>query len=253
MNSLQVLLVDDEPLASRRLAALLGDVDGVEVVGTAESGFDALKQINALNPDLVMLDIQMPGMSGLRVAADLPEGRRPEIVFVTAFEQYAPDAFEVEAADYLLKPVRFDRLRAAVERARRRRIERQAVKTLGQADAKSDETAAKAIWIQTSHGKIRVDVDQIDWIEAARDYVLLHTKCRSFMHRISMSALEAALPSLDLMRVHRSTFVRLSLVKAVQRHSKGSMLLELEDGTTIQVGPSFKSSVMARLHHLSAF
>ena len=108
---LRVLLVDDEPLALRRLATLFEDIDGVAVIGTAATGQEAEAQIDALSPDLVMLDISMPQKSGLRVAADLPVEQRPEIVFVTAFEQYAPDAFEVEAADYLLKPVRLDRLR----------------------------------------------------------------------------------------------------------------------------------------------
>ena len=131
MTALRVLLVDDEPLALKRLAALFGDIDGAAVIGTARDGKDAAEKIEALAPEQVMLDIQMPQKSGLRVAADLTAERRPEIVFVTAFEQYAPDAFEVEAADYLLKPVRFDRLRQAVERAKRRRQMREAVERVG--------------------------------------------------------------------------------------------------------------------------
>ena len=127
VTSLRVLLVDDEALALERLEALFDDIDGTEVVGTALDGREALEKIEALTPDLVMLDIQMPGKSGLRVAADLPAEKRPEIVFATAFERYAPDAFDVEAADYLLKPVRFDRLRQAVERAKRRKAMREAL------------------------------------------------------------------------------------------------------------------------------
>lgn len=111
MSTLHVLFVDDEPLALRRLETLFGDIDDVEVVSTASTDGEAEERIAKLRPDLVMLDISMPQKSGIRVAADLVADPRPEIIFVTAFEQYAPDAFEVDAADYLLKPVRFDRLR----------------------------------------------------------------------------------------------------------------------------------------------
>src|SRR5918998_6740268 len=123
---MRVLLVDDEALALDRLRSFFADMEGVEIVGQARDGDEALTQISALKPDLVILDIQMPGRTGLRAAAEIKVEPRPEIVFVTAHEHYAPDAFDVDAADYLLKPVRFDRLRQAVERARRRRAPREA-------------------------------------------------------------------------------------------------------------------------------
>ena len=129
---MRVLLVDDEQLALDRLCALFKDIDEVEIVGQARDGEAALTAIGQLSPDLVILDIQMPGRSGLRTAAEMPEEHRPEIVFITAHEQYAPDAFDVDAADYLLKPVRFDRLRQAVNRARRRQEIRQQAERAGQ-------------------------------------------------------------------------------------------------------------------------
>ena len=245
MSVLRVLLVDDEPLALRRLETLFGDIDGVEVVGTAATGEEAEARIADLRPDLVMLDISMPKKSGIRVAADLVVDPRPEIVFVTAFEQYAPDAFEVEAADYLLKPVRFDRLRQAVERARRRRAMRDAAERL--ATAPPRETHDEAIWVQTASGNLRLPVAQIDWVEAARDYVLFHTATRSHIHRISMTALEQLFDPEQLMRVHRSTFIRPALVKAVQRLGKGLIALEMEDGAVVQVGPSYVKAVLERL------
>ena len=247
MSMLKVLLVDDEPLALRRLSTLFADIDGVTVVGTAATGSEAEAQIAALRPDLVMLDISMPQKSGLRVAADLPADQRPEIVFVTAFEQYAPDAFEVEAADYLLKPVRFDRLRQAVERARRRRAMREAVERVAALPDPAAGQGEGAIWVQVQSGQVRLPFDQIEWIEAAKDYVMLHTATRSFIHRISMAALETLLGESGLMRVHRSTFIRPALVAGVQRLGKGLIALEMQDGAVVAVGPSYVKAVLARL------
>lgn len=245
MSTLHVLLVDDEPLALRRLETLFGDIDNVEVVGTASTGEEAEDRIARLRPDLVMLDISMPQKSGIRVAADLVADPRPEIIFVTAFEQYAPDAFEVDAADYLLKPVRFDRLRQAVERARRRQTMRNAADRL--ASAPPTEIREEAIWVQIASGNLRLPIAQIEWVEAARDYVLLHTATRSYIHRISMTALEQLLDPQLLMRVHRSTFIRPALVKAVQRLGKGLIALEMDDGAVVQVGPSYVRAVLERL------
>lgn len=244
MTRLRVLLVDDEPLALRRLETLFADIDDIDVVGSASTGDEAEERIAALKPDLVMLDISMPGKSGIRVAADLVAEPRPEIIFVTAFEQYAPDAFEVDAADYLLKPVRFDRLRQAVERARRRRAMRDAVDRIAGTPIEARE---EAIWVQIASGNLRLPINQIEWVEAARDYVLLHTATRSYIHRISMTALEQLLDPAQLMRVHRSTFIRPALVKAVQRLGKGLIALEMEDGAVVQVGPSYAGIVLERL------
>ena len=244
MSRLRVLLVDDEPLALRRLETLFADIDDIDVVGSASTGNEAEERIAALKPELVMLDISMPGKSGIRVAADLVAEPRPEIIFVTAFEQYAPDAFEVDAADYLLKPVRFDRLRQAVERARRRRVMRDAVDRIAGTPIEARE---EAIWVQIASGNLRLPIAQIEWVEAARDYVLLHTATRSYIHRISMTALEQLLDPSQLMRIHRSTFIRPALVRAVQRLGKGLIALEMEDGSVVQVGPSYAGIVLERL------
>lgn len=251
---MRVLLVDDETLALDRLTSFFGDIEGVEVVGRATDGNMALDKIRELLPDLVIMDIQMPGRTGLRAAADIDVEPRPELIFVTAHEHYAPDAFEVDAADYLLKPVRFDRLRQAVERARRRRslrdsedrasaleAELEAARASGQAPAGDD-----GFWIPERHGQRRVSLDDINWIEAARDYVLLHTDLRSHLLRITMAALEERLAGSQLVRVHRSAFVRPDRVEEVKRDGR-SLSLVLAGGAEVQVGPSYVAATKAAL------
>lgn len=241
---MRVLLVDDEPAALERLQALFEQILDAEVVGLARNGREALEAVEAKRPDLVMLDIQMPERSGLSVAAMLPAEDRPEIVFVTAFEMYAADAFDVEAADYLLKPVRFDRLRQAVERARRRRGLKNAAATL---ETLSPAPDTVSFWVQARGGHVRVSAADIDWIEAAKDYVLLHTPTRSHIHRATMTALEDLLDPELLTRVHRSAFVNLARVQEVQRLGKGLISLVLRDGVAVAVGPTYVKAVLARL------
>jgi two-component system, LytTR family, response regulator len=243
---LKVLLVDDEPAALERLSALFAQIPDTRLVGVARNGREAEQAIAELAPDLVMLDIQMPELSGLALASELPVDTRPEIVFVTAFEVYAADAFAVEAADYLLKPVRFDRLRQAVERARRRRTLQKVFEQQAEA-APIRDNDLEGIWVATRQGHVRVAVAEIDWIEAAKDYVLLHTATRSHIHRITMSALEQALDPAKMVRVHRSAFVSPDRVEAVNRLGKGLIALVLRDGVAVPVGPTYVKAVQARL------
>ena len=244
---MRILLVDDEPAALERLAALLSQSPDVTVVGTARNGREAGEAIATLHPDLVLLDIQMPEASGLAVAAALPAADRPEIIFVTAFELYAVDAFEVEAADYLLKPVRFDRLRQAIERARRRQSQRVALARADAALAAPVDEDPDGFWVQVRSGFVRVPLGDIDWIEAAKDYVLLHTATRSHIHRVTMNALERKLNPAELTRVHRSAFVRPARVAEVKRLGKGLISLVLQDGVNVVVGPSYVNTVTERL------
>ncbi|WFL76134.1 LytTR family DNA-binding domain-containing protein [Altererythrobacter arenosus] len=241
--SLRLLIVDDEQLAIDRLQELLSALDNVTVVGTANNARAAKAAIAELCPDLVLLDIQMPGGSGMALAADLPAERRPEIAFVTAFENFAPDAFAVDAIDYLLKPVRFDRLRQAIVRAQRRK-DLVAAAQRGEAQAEEASRFVREIWVTMRDGQVRVDVAMIDWIEAAKDYVLLHTATRSYLHRMSMNALEDMLDPKELMRVHRSAFVRPARVNKLERPGKGSVNLVLCDGVSVQVGPSYVKEVL---------
>ena len=244
MKPLRTVIVDDEPLALERLQFFFDDIKDAEVVGTAADGREAVERIAQLKPDLVILDVQMPEQNGLRVAAALPEESRPEVIFVTAFEHYAADAFEVEATDYLLKPVRFDRLWQAVERAKRRRNLRELAARAGGAPPPPHENG---IWVPTRSGSVFVPIDSIEWIEAARDYVMLHTPTRSHMVRLSMRALEEKIDPTELVRVHRSAFARPSNVVEVQRMGRTINALVMRDGAVVQVGPNYSKAVAARL------
>lgn len=250
--SLNVLLVDDEPLALERLRVAFAEIDDVSVVGSAQDGAEAAEMIAALKPNLVILDVQMPGQTGMAVARALDGDARPEVIFVTAFDHYATEAFDVEATDYLLKPVKFDRLRVAVERARRRWTQRAAGDKAAEleaaehrADAKPAATSGydQELWVPTRKGMVRLPVERIDWIEAARDYVLLHTCTRSHILRISMTALEKRLDPATMIRVHRSAFVRKAAVAGVQKPGKGLLALTLADETVVQVGPNYVHAV----------
>lgn len=258
--SLRVLLVDDEPLALERLRFAFKQIPAADVVGSAADGAEALEKIRELHPDLVILDVQMPGLTGMGVAAALAEERRPELIFVTAFDHYASEAFDVEATDYLLKPVRFERLRLAVDRARRRRALREAsdrnaeLEDVVDALRKEVRQAAPAtrrydaeLWAPGRQGQVRISLQQIDWIEAARDYVLLHTPVRSHILRTTMAALEERLDPAILLRVHRSAFVRLGAVAAVERPGKAQVSVRLADGTQVQVGPNYVDQLIKSL------
>ena len=248
---LRTVIADDEPLAIERLQFLLNDIAGVEVVATAVNGREAADRIAALAPDLVFLDIQMPEQNGLRVAAALADEQRPEIIFVTAFEHYAADAFEVEAADYLLKPVRFDRLWQAIERTKRRRYLRQlevnAGGEPGTSPAQDRSLHDDGVWVKGRNGAVFVPTETIDWVEAQRDYVMLHTATRSHIVRMSMRALEEQLDPAQLMRVHRSAFARASNVVEVQHMGRSISALVLRDGAIVQVGPNYANAVAKRL------
>jgi DNA-binding LytR/AlgR family response regulator len=245
---MRVLVVDDEPLAADWLSRCLAEIEGVDLVGVAADGDEALGKIAALEPDLVLLDIQMPGRSGLQVAQALQDQPRPEVVFVTAFTEHALEAFELEAADYLLKPVQPDRLREAVRRARRRRDA-----------ARRDETAAAAppqalagtyddeLWIRHRDGFARVRTDQIRRIEAARDYALIYTATRSYILRATMADLARRLDPAQILRVHRSAFVRPDTVARVERPGRNMMRLVTEDGAVVEVGVSYVAKVAEAL------
>lgn len=256
---MRILLVDDEPLALQRLHLALATVPDTEVVGMAADGAEAVDKIAELRPDLVMLDVQMPGLSGVEVAAALADAPwRPDVVFVTAFDHFAIEAFAVDATDYLLKPVTFDRLRMAIERVRRRQAlngqQTVADKDVinrsrddGFDDPDQEPGYCAGIWVPVSKGSVRVPVDIIDRIEAARDYVLINTPIKTYILRAKMNELEQRLDPASMMRIHRSHIVRIDAVVGVEKPGKGTMRLVLSDGANLQVGPNYQVPVVDRL------
>lgn len=255
--SIRVVIVDDEPLALERLRLCLSQTPGVELVGEATDGDSAIECIAALQPDLVLLDIQMPGRSGVAVARALAANDRPEVVFVTAFAEFAPEAFDLEAADYLLKPVRFDRVQEAIHRALRRlqstpacgRMSdlESAIRAVRSPTAQPSQGYETEIWIKQRDGFARVDVEQIKRVEAARDYALIHTATKTHILRATMGDLERRLDPSQLLRVHRSAFVRLDTIRRVERNGRNLMRLHAEDGAVIDVGASYSKRVASAL------
>ena len=261
MNPLRILLVDDEPLALARLEVGFRDIPETVIVGLAQNGEEAVERIDSLRPDVVILDVKMPLRDGLEVARSLSGNDAPEVIFVTAYEQFAPSAFEVEAADYLLKPIRFERLRVAVERARRRRAARdsgarieelESVVDALRADTRTRSEAApqfeSELWVPSLHGAVRVATASIIWIEAARDYVILHTAARSLILRETMGRMQERLDPAQALRVHRSAFVNPAAVTGIQRLGKGQIAVVLSDGQVVTVGPNYSQSVLSALN-----
>lgn len=245
MTVLRVLIVDDEPLARRRLEILLRDQAGVELVGAAADGVAARRMIGELFPDVVLLDIKMPGLTGLEVL-DALGAAAPIVIFVTAFDRFALDAFDRAAFDYLLKPVEPARLAAALARAREALAEHAAAERAEELEEilrnlRSGPAAAPAvslferdIWIQQRGGRVSLPVAAIDWVAAERDYVRIHSGVRSFLIRQPIGALAARLDPKLFLRVHRSSLVRADRIVRI-RHAAGRGAVILSTGAEIPV------------------
>lgn len=237
MNKLRVLLVDDEPLARDRLRTLLRAEPSVEVVGECASGRDAIAAIKAAPPDLVFLDMQMPGCDGLQVLAELPETRRPAVIFATAHERFAVDAFDVAAVDYLLKPFDRERLQVAVRRAHEHIAARRAAES-GRAPENAAGAPAAAhrnerLTVKADGRLVFLHSDEIVWAEAADNYVVLHLATGRLMVRETMTAIEARLGAANFQRVNRSALVHRDQIKELQPGAHGDYAVLLRDGTKL--------------------
>lgn len=241
---LRVLIVDDEPHARRRLEILLREQPAVELVGAASDGAAARRMIDERKPDVVLMDIKMPGQTGLEVLDALGE-TAPIVIFVTAFDRFALEAFDRAAFDYLLKPVEPARLAASIARARETLAKRSAAERVQELEEivrnlRSGPHASAAggfdreIWIQERGGRACLPVASIDWVAAERDYVRIFAGARSFLVRLSIGALIARLDPKLFVRVHRSSLVRIDRIIRV-RHAAGRGAVVLSTGAEIAV------------------
>jgi two-component system LytT family response regulator len=259
---IRTLIVDDEPLARRGLELRLGAHADVEIVGQAGNGREAGFAVAALRPDLMFLDIQMPEMDGFALLRSLPTETLPLTVFVTAFDQYALDAFAACAVDYLLKPVEDQRLAQALQSVRERLGARAAggdrdklLRLLARMSGKTDLTLADALAqdagesgpqrlaIRDGNRTVRLDPESIRWIDAAGDYLCIHTASENFVIRATMREMEQRLDPRRFQRIHRSTIVNLACVRELRSHLNGEYFVTLESGQTLKLSRSYKDKV----------
>ncbi|HUO79143.1 MAG TPA: LytTR family DNA-binding domain-containing protein [Steroidobacteraceae bacterium] len=265
MNRIRTLLVDDERLARRGLELRLAAAPDVEIVGECENGREAIEQVAALAPDLMFLDIQMPGLSGFDVLARLPQDSLPVVVFVTAFDRYAIDAFEARALDYLLKPVEDARLEQALVRVRSYLRERAVLEqhermlglladVRGAGELAPEELLARVagngasrypevIAIRTGRDVVRIRSAEIDWIDAAGDYMCVHASGETHVLRATMKQLESALDPQLFQRVHRSAIVNLTRVRKLRPHANGEYFLTLASGQELKLSRTHRDKV----------
>jgi len=258
--SIRVLVVDDEPLARERLHELLHETPGVTVMGTAEDGPEAVDAIRDESPDLVFLDVQMPGMSGIDVIEEVGQAEMPVTVFVTAYDQYAIKAFDLAAVDYLLKPFDDERFEEALRRAREHiesqedaipdrllRLLRERDPSLLDGADSDEESYLERIAVQ-GRGKARiVSVDDVTHITADGSYAELHTDDDTYVIRERMKTLAARLDPDAFIRVHRSAIVQLDEIELVLRGGGGDYAVRLEEGTRVSVSRSRVDELQDRL------
>ena len=238
---LRVLIADDEPLAAERLQLLLARSEGAQLVGTASDGDSAINLTEALHPDVLLLDIAMPGLDGIGVARALAaQDPSPAVVFVTAFDHFAVAAFEVEAVDYLMKPVEPKRLQRALDRARAYLRAR-----TGQPQPGKTSQWLEEFWASDLSGLVRIAAQDVDRVSAERDYMRLHVGRRSWLIHHSMAALEEGLNPDLFVRLHRSAIVRKDFITGFTRNPSGRWIARLGDGTEQPVGRLYSDRVRA--------
>lgn len=264
MTRLRAVVVDDENLARRGLALRLANIAQVEVIAECANGQEALQVIGTEFPDLVFLDIQMPGMDGFDLVCELQADAMPLIIFVTAFDQYAIDAFRIHAVDYLLKPIDEERLQEAVERA----VERHAINSrdskerlLALASGRDESSAAKELvtdghsartWperltIKDGSEFQFIRIPDIQWIDAAGDYMCVHAGGKTHIMRTTMKQLEASLDPSVFIRVHRSSIVNVNNIATATTHLNGEYVLTLEGGARLKVSRSYRDRIKSLL------
>ena len=251
---IRALIVDDEPLARTGVQQLIDPLDDVTIVGEATDGDEAVREIAAQEPDLVFLDVQMPEMSGLEVVREVGVEDMPLTIFVTAYDQYALEAFEAHALDYLLKPIEEDRFDEAMERAREQ-LRRAEADTLNQqlqgllreyAD-EEDRDGIERFTVRSRDRIYFVDVEDVQWIESEGDYVALHDGEDAHLVRKTMKKLEEQLASDQFLRVHRSYIVNVDYIEELRPLDHGTYQLRMASGTPLKTSRGYSDNIDALL------
>lgn len=266
-QSIKTLVVDDEPLARKGIEALLRRDAEIELIGSCANGNDAIRIIGEKTPDLMFLDVQMPGMDGFQMLTKLDPGQMPVVVFITAYDQYALRAFQVHALDYLLKSYSDEQFERALVNAkqyirdkRRSRITEGILALIRNNDKVTEnmESAVRDIKdkgyldrvVVKERGRIFfVDVEKIDWIESADYYVCLHVSGESYLIRETMTELEKRLDPSRFQRTHRSTIVNIDRIKELQRYNHGDYLIVLKNGERLKLSRTYRLRMEATLGH----
>lgn len=258
---LRVLIVDDEELGRELLRTRLRAVPGIEVLGESSNGFDALRAIRELRPDVVFMDIEIPGLDGLRVVEQIAEAQLPLVIFVTGHSAYAPRAFELNAIDYVLKPFTTHRLVEAVERARARLAhgetdhngsmvavmeapQRADIEESDDANALTVGGRARRLIVRDRSGYVLVQLSEVESLEAAGNYVRIVCGRRVFLMRSTMGDLEAVLDAEQFARVHRSTIVNIDAIQRITPHASGDFEILLNSGRSVRMSRSYRRRLL---------
>lgn len=252
IEKIRALIVDDEPLARDGVRLHLESQTDIEIVGEAVDGDNAVEMINELRPDLVFLDVQMPGLDGFGVIEAVGVDAMPAVVFTTAYDEFALRAFDANAVDYVLKPFDGDRLRRALDQARtqirgRRRseIEERLIGLLAELHGKGQYL--ERIIVRSGGRILILRTDDVDWLEAASNYVRIHAGGREYLLRETMTNLETRLDPAQFVRIHRSTIVRLNRIKELEPLFQGDYVLILEDGTRLTSSRGYRDRLQELL------
>jgi two-component system LytT family response regulator len=274
MIKLRTIVVDDEPLARKLLLSCLEEITEIDVLAECANGRQAVAAVLELEPDLMFLDISMPGLNGFEVIKKIQPELLPMVIFCTAYERYALDAFDVHAVDYIVKPLDEERLQLAVKRALVRFQEElqlgdNKASLLGAIDAITANVAErrpsreKTTVGSSTHERVRkitikdrdsiklIRVDDIAWVDAAGDYMCLHADGETHIMRITMKHLQEELDDKVFKRVHRSTIVNLNCIEQVIPHAKGEYFLQMDNGERIKVSRNYRGAIKAFLDSMS--
>jgi two-component system LytT family response regulator len=257
-STVRVLITDDEPAGRAGVRALLAADSRIEIVGECATGPETVRAVIDHHPDLLFLDVQLPGQSGIAALSELPEAIRPVVIFVTAFDAHALRAFDFEAADYLLKPYSDARFRKALERGIAR-LDRERVSDLrrqllaiadglGEDDDAVRVAGTSRLAVRIGSGVRLVDLDDVVWIEAVRDYARLHTRTGEYLLRTTMSALEQRLDPRRFVRIHRSTISNIAFVSELQDAERGDSDVVLKTGKRLRASERGRRVLLRALH-----